>query len=92
MIDRAELVVTALLAADPSGLRAREVRVTVETDFVDSVVVASVSTKGLAASVAVDEAVAVSADEFSGRVQETVSVIAVNAAAIDNLVIAMFPE
>ncbi len=91
-IARAELVVTFLLEADPNDFRVGEERVTVETDLVDSVVVASVSTKRLAASAAVDEAFAVSAADRSGRAQEAVSVIAANAAATDNPVIARFPE
>jgi hypothetical protein len=68
------LLVPVLLEADPDDFLTGKVRVTVETDAVDSVVVASVST--VAASVVVEEAFAVSARECSGRAHPAANTIA----------------
>jgi hypothetical protein len=92
VVDRAELFVPDFCVADPDDFLVGEVRVTVETDFVDSVVVASVSTGGVVASEAVDEAVAVSAADPSERAHPTANRPAANAAASDGVVIDRFPE
>jgi hypothetical protein len=81
-----------LVVTDPDDFLAGEPRFTVETDVVDSVVVASVSTEAGAASVAVEEAIAVSAADRPERPQPAASTPVANAAASDNLVIDRFPE
>ena len=91
MVDRAELFVPDFCVTDPGDFLAGAVRVTVETDFVDSVVVASVSTGAVVASEAVDEAVAVSAADRSERAHPTAIRPATNAAANDRVVIDRFP-
>jgi hypothetical protein len=92
VVDRAELFVPDFCVADPDDFLVGAVCVTVETDFVDSVVVASVSAGVVTASEAVDEAVAVSAADPPERAQPTASRPAANAAASDGVVIDRFPE
>jgi hypothetical protein len=90
VFDRAELFTPVFLVTDPGDFLAGAVRVAVETAFVDSVDVASVSTGAVVASV--DEAVGVSAADRSERAQATAKRPAANAAASDDVVIARFPE
>jgi hypothetical protein len=92
LVDRTELVVPVLFVTDPDDFLAGEARFTVETDVVDSVVVASVSTEAGAASVAVEEATAVSPADRPVRPQPAASRPVANAAASDSLVIEPFPE
>jgi hypothetical protein len=92
LVDRTELVVPVLVVTDPDDFLAGEARFTVETDVVDSVVVASVSTEAGAASVAVEEAIAVSAADRPERPQPAASRPVANAAASDSLVIDRIPE
>jgi hypothetical protein len=92
LVDRTELVVPVLVVTDPDDFLAGEARFTVETDVVDSVVVASVSTEAGAASVAVEEAIAVSAADRPERPQPAASSPVANAAASESLVIDRFPE
>jgi hypothetical protein len=89
-VDRTELLVPVLLEADPDDFLTGKVRVTVESDAVDSVVVASVST--VAASVVVEEAFAVSASDRSERAQPAASKPAAKAPASETRVIDRFPE
>jgi hypothetical protein len=87
-----ELFAPVLLATDPDDFLTGEVRVTVETELVDSVVVASVSTGAAAPSVPVEEdAVAVSAPDRSERAQAAANATAARAPASDSLVIDRFP-
>jgi hypothetical protein len=92
VVDRAELFVPDFCVADPDDFLAGDVCVTVETVFVDSVVVASVSTGAPVASEAVDEAVAVSAADRPERAHATAKRPATNAAVNDGVVIDRFPE
>ena len=92
MDDRTELVAPVLVVTDPDDFLAGEVRFTVETDVVDSVVVVSVSTEAGADSAAVEEPIAVSAADRSERAQPAANKPAANAPASDSLVIDRFPE
>ena len=82
----------ALRLVDADCFLGDAVRVTVDTVFVDSVVVASVSTGAVADEVAVEDAVAVSAADCSGRAQAAVITTTANAPAKDSLVTDRFPE
>jgi hypothetical protein len=81
-----------LRETDPDDFLAGDVRVTVETDVVDSVVVASVSVVTAGAWVAVEEALAVSAAELSVRAHAVAIIIAERAPASDRILTDPFPE
>lgn len=85
------MVVPFLVVADPADFVAGEVRVTVETDVADSVLVASVSA-GAAASVPVEEGFAVSAPDPSERAQPAANTPATRTPASDDRFIDAFPE
>lgn len=87
-----ELLGTVLRVVDPDDFLPDDVRVTVDTVVVDSVVVGIASTATLARGVAVDEAVAVSATDCWERAQPPAITIAETAPASDSLVIDPFPE
>jgi hypothetical protein len=91
-VDRTELFAPFLRVADPGAFLPDDVRVTVDDDDVTSVVVESVSTTGVAACVAVEEAVAVSAADCAGRPHPTASTTTAKGPASDSFVIARFPE
>ncbi len=78
--------------ADPEGFLPDDVRVTVDTDVADSVLVATVSTGTVVACVAVEDAVAVSAADCSGRAHAAANTTAEKAPASDSLVIDRCPE
>jgi hypothetical protein len=86
-VDRTELAGPVLRAADPVRFLTDDERVTLNTDVVDSVLVAMVSTGTVAAPAAVEDAVAVSAADCSGRAHAAASITAEKAPAIDSLII-----
>jgi hypothetical protein len=82
--ERTELLAPVLRVLDPDDFFADDVRVTVDDDVVTSVVVESVSTGAVAAGVAVEEAVAVSAADCAGRLQPAANTTAAKAPASDS--------
>jgi hypothetical protein len=76
---------------DPDDFLPDDLRATVETDVVDSVVVASVSTT-VAAGTAVEDADAVSAEDCSGRAQPAANTTAEKTPARERLVTERFSE
>jgi hypothetical protein len=90
-VGRTELLGAVLRAVDPGDFLRGVVRVVVDRVVVDEVVVTSVSTT-VAAGAAVEEAVAVSAADCSGRAQAVASTTVKKAPARDSLVTDRFPE
>jgi hypothetical protein len=90
-VDRTELFAPVLWVVGPDDFFLDDVRVTVD-DVVTSVVVESVSSRGVAACIAVEEAAAVSAADCAGRLQPAANATEANTATSDSLVIDRFPE
>ncbi|HVS59678.1 MAG TPA: hypothetical protein VHE82_03175 [Gemmatimonadaceae bacterium] len=88
-VDCAVLFAPALRVLDPDDFFPDAVRVTVDDDVVTSVVVESVSTRGVATCGAVEEAVAVSAADSAGLQAATITTAA-NAPARKSFVIDRF--
>jgi len=91
-VDRAALFELALRIVDTGVFLPDDLRVTVDDEVVTSVVVETVSTRGVAVCAAVEDAAAVSAAEFAERAQPAANATATNAPASDRFVIGRFLE
>jgi hypothetical protein len=88
---RTDLSGPFLLVPDPVAFLPDVVRVTVE-EVVTSVVAETMSTRGVAACAAVEEAAAVSTADFAGRLHPAANATAASTPASDKFVIGRFPE
>ena len=91
LVDRTEVFPPVFRVVDSDDFLPDDAGVTVD-DVVTFVVVEMVSTEGVAACEAVDEAVTVSAADCAGRLQPAASATAATAPASERLVIDRFPE